>query len=455
MEFGAGSQVSNGTSANGEAFRRRVAAAYVNLLADLKQLDPVDGLALAQRGQREYAALEAMHLAALKASGASNRDVERKSAAGGTRSRKGTSKVTTRASAVGENPELAHKLGAADIGAEQLDALAHASSKSGGDAAKDAKLIEEIENSKPDDAGKITQRWLERRDEDGSQSRFDRQNSRRGARKGFDRATGCDTFELRGPSERINEIKKRTEERAHEMYVADGGRDVPDHEHQRTHQQRMFDAGYELLMGQHQSVGSSSPSTLHPRAMIHVSLTVDAKDERLIRAACPDGGGYLPESVLDKYGCESVIGGTVFNARGQPIWFGRQRRYASRSQFAALIARDGGCVLCGRDPSRCEAHHLDPFNSPSQGETNVENMALVCTSCHHGLHDSKRTLIWRHAPPNRGPDDAELATGANQKGARRVWSTRPATSSELAPARHSKPRADSHNARSTRRASRS
>ena len=174
--------------------------------------------------------------------------------------------------------------------------------------------------------------------------------------------------------------------------------------------------------------------------MIHVSFTVDDQDEHLIRAECPNGAGYLPDSVLDKYGCEAVIAGTVFSSKGEPIWFGRSRRYATPSQFAALVARDGGCVLCGRDPSRCEAHHIQPFNSPNRGETNIEDLALVCTSCHHGLHDTKRTLIWQHAPPNQGPnpdddddDGNESPIGVHTKGAQRTWTTRPATPGEIAP----------------------
>ena len=205
----------------------------------------------------------------------------------------------------------------------------------------------------------------------------------------------------------------------------------------------MFDAGYELLTNTSTSLEDGSGkvrSVVHPRAMIHVSLTVDDQDAQLIRAECPNGAGYLPDSVLDTYGCEAVIGGTVFNSKGEPIWFGRTRRYATPSQFAALVARDGGCVLCGRDPSRCEAHHIQPFNSPNRGETNIEDLALVCTSCHHGLHDTKRTLIWQHAPPNQGPnpdddddDGNESPIGVHTKGAQRTWTTRPATPGEIAP----------------------
>ena len=129
-------------------------------MADARALAPGVGVRLAQAAQREFAALEAEHLAALKKAGASDRDVQRRAAAGGTRSRKESSKQKKRADAVGENPDLAKKLGDGDIGDEHLDALADAAAKTGGDAARDEELIKELEDSKPDDAHKVTTKWF-------------------------------------------------------------------------------------------------------------------------------------------------------------------------------------------------------------------------------------------------------------------------------------------------------
>ena len=161
--------------------------------------------------------------------------------------------------------------------------------------------------------------------------------------------------------------------------------------------------------------------------MLHVTLTVDDDAEQQIRASCPSGNGYLPDSVLERYACGAMLGGTVFNERGEVLWHGRDRRLASPGQWAALIVRDGGCVLCGADPSRCQSHHLMPFEAPAQGETNIDEMALVCTSCHTWLHDSKHTLYYLVAE----------RYGDNARGSppRLVWRTRPATPEEIAPNR--------------------
>ena len=191
-------------------------------------------------------------------------------------------------------------------------------------------------------------------------------------------------------------------------------------------------AGFRVLNGEVElrssTVTVSAPS---PKAMLHVTLTVDDEAEQEIRASCPNGRGYLPDTVLERYACGSMLGGTVFNERGEVLWFGRQRRLASPAQWAALIIRDGGCVLCGAAPSRCQVHHLMPFEAPVQGKTNIDEMALVCTSCHHWIHDSKRTLYC--LVTEQSGDDARGSPP------RLVWRTRSATPEEIAPARPVKP----------------
>ena len=402
----------------------------------LGELSPETITGFAQQGQRIFQAIELEALAAMRKAGATENDTRRRAAAGGTRSRSAASKTKKRADTVDANPDLADDVRTGELGEEHLDALATASEKSGGDAARDETLIGELKDSTPDDANNVTQKWLERRD-NSTESRYDRQRGNRGVSFGYDKATGCDTVTGRGDSETIRELKKQIAARANDMYKADGGRDLPAAEHPRTHQQRMFDALCELL-GTHTDTGNdtSAPRAPHPKAMVHVLVTVDEDDESLVRAAALDGNGYLPQSVLDKYGCSSIIAGTVFNAKGEALWHGRQKRHATPAQFSALIARDHGCVLCGADPSRCEAHHLMPWHAPAKGKTNIDELALVCTGCHHWLHDNKRTLIWQHAPPDRGsPPDELRPTDTKQPGKSpsRTWTTRPATPQESAP----------------------
>lgn len=346
---------------------RRIITEMKSLVASAERVEPGVRVRLAQIAQREFAAVEAAGLAELKARGASSREVSQRAAAGGTRSRKETSKLSKRADAVGENPELATKLGEGDVGVEHVDALAEASAQSAGEAARDSSLISKLESSKPDDAHKVTARWLEGREDNAAQSRYDRQRANRKAVRRRSVGVAGASIELTGTDEAAREMWARIEARASELYEADGGRDLPD-------------------------------------------------------------------TVLERYGCQSMIAGTVFSQRGDVLWHGRTKRSATPAQLGALIARDGGCVLCGADASRCEAHHLKPFNAPIAGQTNIDELALVCASCHHWLHDDKRTLTYTRAVPPESDKRGEqrVARGSPPE---LLWRTRPAKPEEVAPRR--------------------
>ena len=80
----------------------------------------------------------------------------------------------------------------------------------------------------------------------------------------------------------------------------------------------------------------------------------------------------------------------IVDADGNPLWMGRTTRTATDEQWIALIDRDGGCVVCGADPSYCEAHHLEFWEH--NGPTDITNLALLCTRHHHDLHDQHLEL---------------------------------------------------------------
>ena len=57
-----------------------------------------------------------------------------------------------------------------------------------------------------------------------------------------------------------------------------------------------------------------------------------------------------------------------------PLALGRKRRRASAAQWAALIARDRGCIRCGRTPRHRHAHHI--IHWKDGGRTDLSNFAL-------------------------------------------------------------------------------
>ena len=101
----------------------------------------------------------------------------------------------------------------------------------------------------------------------------------------------------------------------------------------------------------------------------------------------------------------------LFDRKGQPLWLGRANRHATVIQRYAMILRDKACVKCGAPHPDCDVHHLMPWNAPGKGRTDLDQLALLCHSCHRALHADNLTLyrdragVWRTrtATPNETP----------------------------------------------------
>lgn len=77
----------------------------------------------------------------------------------------------------------------------------------------------------------------------------------------------------------------------------------------------------------------------------------------------------------------------VLNATSNALDLGRGRRLFTRAQKIALIERDGGCAWCNAPPVRCHAHHIKWWERDN-GETNLDNGIMLCSRCHHRIHDT-------------------------------------------------------------------
>ena len=192
----------------------------------------------------------------------------------------------------------------------------------------------------------------------------------------------------------------------------------------RNDHSRTSAASATMQSGQRDGTGSApisskrfTPAKARPVIVVGVSLAKfmgSAPDE----AAELIGVGPIADSVLAEYiESDADIIGALFGQRGQPLWLSRRSRFANRAQLLALIIRDKSCVLCGRAHQHCDAHHLTPWNAPAKGETDINNLALVCGDCHRRLHDNNQTLYRTH----------------NGR-----WKLRPATPAETPPPRPSK-----------------
>jgi hypothetical protein len=99
---------------------------------------------------------------------------------------------------------------------------------------------------------------------------------------------------------------------------------------------------------------------------------------------------------------------TLGGAPTQPLEVGRTSRVVTPAQRAALVVRDGGCVVagCDRPPAWCEAHHLRHWLHG--GPTDLANLALLCRAHHRAVHEGGWQLT-------RDPDGRLTATPPHRK----------------------------------------
>jgi hypothetical protein len=95
-------------------------------------------------------------------------------------------------------------------------------------------------------------------------------------------------------------------------------------------------------------------------------------------------------ATAERYICSSGAVPIMFDTDGRALNLGREQRLFTQKQRTAMAARDGGCILCGRPPSWCEAHHINHWDAHN-ARTDIDDGVLLCRFCHLKLHNN----TWR------------------------------------------------------------
>ena len=147
------------------------------------------------------------------------------------------------------------------------------------------------------------------------------------------------------------------------------------------------------------------------------------------------GTGPIPGDVLDRLCCNAEVSIVLFDKELNPVYEAVVSRAPTAAQRRALIARDGGCIGCGAPPGECEAHHVIPWKRG--GPTRIDNLVLVCWSCHDKIHDHNwqvvkrggRHRLWPPDPtsaPNPAPSRKPAKPKAHARTGKRSLSDEPA-----------------------------
>jgi len=254
--------------------------------------------------------------------------------------------------------------------------------------AVEASGLMRVARAKPADAMRREVDDFIRREADDAelQRRLERQRARRRCSM---RASDMGVMHVEWDDVTFAVVRAAVDAETDRLWRLDGGRDGADQA--RTPEQRRADAVASLVLGGGARDGASP--------VRHQMVIVAQTDG----SAVVPGVGPLPSSEVARLACVSDLHGIVFDGDGRALWHGNRVRLATDDQWRALIARDGGCIGCDADPSRCEAHHVKWVRNG--GHTDIENLVLVCKHHHHLIHD-KGWLVcrdgdgrWTLAPP--------------------------------------------------------
>jgi hypothetical protein len=97
--------------------------------------------------------------------------------------------------------------------------------------------------------------------------------------------------------------------------------------------------------------------------------------------------GVVDPATAERWLCAGDLHLVGIDDEHDDLRMGRRIRIANRAQRRALRARDGGCVFpgCSVEAAHCVAHHVRWWEWG--GETDIENLVLVCRFHHKAIHD--------------------------------------------------------------------
>ncbi|NLT27190.1 MAG: DUF222 domain-containing protein [Microbacteriaceae bacterium] len=114
-----------------------------------------------------------------------------------------------------------------------------------------------------------------------------------------------------------------------------------------------------------------------------------------------DGFGPIDAATARRLAAAAEAIPIVLGGDGEVLDLGRRSRFFTRAQRLALVERDGGCAFCGLPPHLTEAHHVRWWML-HDGTTDLDNGVLLCTTCHHRVHEGWRVAIAHD--PDRPPN---------------------------------------------------
>jgi len=152
----------------------------------------------------------------------------------------------------------------------------------------------------------------------------------------------------------------------------------------RTIQQLNFDAFVDIV--RHALSCTEGLGPLDHTTVI-VRMTLESLQSGLGEAQLDGIEQPISASTARKMAADACLIPMVLGGNSEVLDFGLGKRLFTRAQKLAAAERDGGCATsgCNRPPSYTEGHHIRWFKA-HDGPTNMNNIVMLCTACHHRMH---------------------------------------------------------------------
>jgi hypothetical protein len=158
----------------------------------------------------------------------------------------------------------------------------------------------------------------------------------------------------------------------------------------RTTTQRRADALADLARDALESPAGPIVGGERPHINVHVDLA--ALQGGVSRLHETEDGFVLDPFAVSQLACDASVSRIVFGPGSEVLDVGRKTRVIPAGLRRAVAARDRHCVKrgCGRKPGWCDVHHLVAWSDG--GETEIDNLCLLCRYHHSQLHLDLITL---------------------------------------------------------------
>ena len=289
----------------------------------------------------------------------------------GLRSRRRARSEVETAAELSELPKTSEGLRKGEISYDNARIIAGASKRGKID---ETELGDAARNQSPDKFAATVRKHEQQRSQDDGMGRLEHQRSRRFAKIKTDVDEGM--VVLYGRFDPITGARIETvlSRKMDELWREEDPRN------RATPGQRMADA-LTLLLTRPSGKGGDGRSR-GARLLLIADYDVIAKELKNGRLS---DGTPIPTKEIRRLACDAEILPAIFRGASQPLDLGRARRIASPAQRITLVARDRKCVGCGASAAWCQAHHITPW--AAEGPTDLDNMCLLCSRCHHKVHD--------------------------------------------------------------------